>query len=404
MRLHYISFANLFSFRSQQTLSFTVSANAPDTSSYLTSASGERFTKLMGVFGPNAAGKTNLLKLFGFAQHFICDSFSSDPKDRIAFTPHLWASREGEPSSIHVEFAFDDFVYRYAVEFTTHHVNHEELHVKQDVPGSRFSYLFKRKRIPESDTYEFKSRDLRLPPKFGRFVRGNASVISTAAQYEEPIARSICNAWERSCTNVTEQGRDDLIDGVSVGAMEVYKNHPDLLAAANDLLASFDLGLRAFTLREHEVLVEDRIGKTTVLLPWGIHKSAGEQSFELPFPLESSGTKNLFHYLSLILPALRNGSMVVMDEFEADLHPSMLETLLGLFTAEETNPLGSQLIFSSHYAPILGLLDKYQIALVEKNELGESEVWRLDEVKGVRADDNYFAKYVTGAYGGVPNL
>jgi hypothetical protein len=42
--------------------------------------------------------------------------------------------------------------------------------------------------------------------------------------------------------------------------------------------------------------------------------------------------------------------------------------------------------------------------LVEKDKNCQSEAWRLDEVKGVRSDDNLYAKYMAGAYGAVPEL
>jgi hypothetical protein len=42
--------------------------------------------------------------------------------------------------------------------------------------------------------------------------------------------------------------------------------------------------------------------------------------------------------------------------------------------------------------------------LVEKDENCESTAWRLDEVEGVRNDDNFYAKYMAGAYGAVPRL
>ena len=49
-------------------------------------------------------------------------------------------------------------------------------------------------------------------------------------------------------------------------------------------------------------------------------------------------------------------------------------------------------------------LDKQQIFLVEKNKQGISDGWRLDEMEGVRADDNYYAKYIAGTYGAVPDI
>ena len=48
-------------------------------------------------------------------------------------------------------------------------------------------------------------------------------------------------------------------------------------------------------------------------------------------------------------------------------------------------------------------LSKYQLFLVEKTLECESQVYRLDEIEGVRSDDNFFKKYLAGAYGGVPD-
>ena len=62
------------------------------------------------------------------------------------------------------------------------------------------------------------------------------------------------------------------------------------------------------------------------------------------------------------------------------------------------------MLFSTHSHLILSKLDKYQIILVEKNQNGVSESWRLDEMSGVRADDNYYSKYIAGAYGAVPRI
>ena len=75
-----------------------------------------------------------------------------------------------------------------------------------------------------------------------------------------------------------------------------------------------------------------------------------------------------------------------------------------MFSSNELNPKSAQLFFSSHTPTILSSLDKYQIIFIEKNDAGCTDVWRLDSIKGVRSDDNYYTKYIAGGYGAVPNL
>jgi predicted ATPase len=82
----------------------------------------------------------------------------------------------------------------------------------------------------------------------------------------------------------------------------------------------------------------------------------------------------------------------------------MVQELVGMFTDGTINSKNAQLLFSTHSHQILSQLDKYQIVLTEKNSDGQTETWRLDEMKGVRADDNYYTKYIAGAYGAVPNI
>jgi AAA15 family ATPase/GTPase len=119
---------------------------------------------------------------------------------------------------------------------------------------------------------------------------------------------------------------------------------------------------------------------------------------------ESSGTQGAFILLSRILPALHQGGLVIIDELEADLHPHMLTPILDLFFSTKTNPHNAQIIFTCHAIEVLSLLHKAQVVLVEKDHNCESDAWRLDSVKGVRADDNLYAKYMAGAYGAIPQL
>ena len=70
----------------------------------------------------------------------------------------------------------------------------------------------------------------------------------------------------------------------------------------------------------------------------------------------------------------------------------------------EINQHNAQLIFSTHSHEVLNMLCKEQIVLVEKDAELSTEAYRLDEVEGIRADDNIYAKYMAGAYGAIPEI
>ena len=74
------------------------------------------------------------------------------------------------------------------------------------------------------------------------------------------------------------------------------------------------------------------------------------------------------------------------------------------FIDRERNPHNAQIIFTCHAHEVFNILQKDQVLLIEKDPDGFSEAWRLGDMKGIRRDDNLYAKYRAGAYGAVPNL
>ena len=135
----------------------------------------------------------------------------------------------------------------------------------------------------------------------------------------------------------------------------------------------------------------------------GVHTLSDGSRHELQWMEESSGTRMAFTQLRYLLSVLADGGIAVIDELESDMHPHMIEPLLDLFASSHTNPHNAQIIFTSHSIETIGLLGKSQVFLVEKKD-GASEAWRLDTMDGVRVQDNLYAKYMSGAYGAVPQL
>jgi hypothetical protein len=182
-----------------------------------------------------------------------------------------------------------------------------------------------------------------------------------------------------------------------------YAQDVPLQSRMRTMLSKWDLGLSDVLIREHKI--PDASGEQKQhWFAFGVHKDVKtRREHVLPFEEESSGTKAAFTLLAAIFAALEMGSLVVWDELESDLHPHMLEPLLDLFSSAETNPHGSQIVFTCHAVEVLRLLQKSQVMLVEKDGL-DSNAWRLDSLEGVRSDDNRVAKYLAGAYGAIPRL
>jgi len=393
--LHHYAFSNFQTFRERAEVSWQLDRKVPEAVWSRAAGSGERLSTVMAVIGPNASGKTALLKPILFLDWFVRRSFAADPAQPLPFHPHAVAA--SEPSEFELEADVDGRLMRYTLRCTPQRVLHEALYARHE----RMRYVFVREWNEATQGYDIKQQDFGFAPAEARKVRPNASLIATAAQYGVPLALRLVNSEVAS--NIHQFGRMVNDTNQLIAAATHFAGDESQRKHLVRLLSAWDLGLTDVRVREMETALPDG-KKERFWLPFGVHQAAGGQTFELRFPLESSGTQAAFMLLHRLLPVLQSGGLAVIDEFENDLHPHMLEPILDLFASPVTNPHGGQLLFTCHAMEVLNLVHKSQVMLVEKDADNESSTWRLDSVEGIRSDDNFYAKYMAGAYGAVPQL
>ena len=392
--LYRFAFTNFQSFREHTEVNWLLDGKVPDAVWSTHGASGERASTVMAVIGANASGKTALLKPLLFLNWFARESFAANPAADLPFEPHFAA--QDQPSEFELDLTVDGELWRYTLRCTAKRVLEESLYLRR----TRMSYVFVRQWDEASQSYRVKQQDFGFTASEARKVRENASLLSTAAQYGVPLAQRLVQTNVSS--NVHRWGRH-IGDDQLFQAASHFAEHPQSRERAVQLLKCWDFGLSSIEIREVDAKSPDG-SMSKVWFPFGIHQTGKELKATLPFTLESSGTQSAFILLHRLLPVLERGGLAVIDEFENDLHPHMLEPILSLFADSRTNPHGAQLLFTCHAIEVLNILHKSQVMLVEKDENNESTAWRLDSVEGIRSDDNFYAKYMAGAYGAVPQL
>lgn len=411
--LHAFAIKNFLSFKERNEVSFRLTAKAKSHGWDEKSSSGQRLATAMAVVGANAAGKTSLIKPLAFLNWFTTNSFlGSQPSAQIPVKPHF--STPDEPIEFEVEA--DDkegTLWRYVLKLSPDHVLHEAVYRKPNKKGAKFSYLFVREWDESEKEYSVKQEGFGLNPVEAKKVRPNASLISTAAQYGVEAARHLMGTSVSS--NLLQFGR--LSPEVASAHASIFFNGDKALKEKMEsLLHDWDLGLSGVVIREVDFPSRDLPFKIEIkppegvkvptprqLMTLGIHALKDGSRHEIPWTEESSGTKTAFITLWYLLSALSTGGVAVIDELESDMHPRMIEPLLDLFASPKTNPYKAQIIFTSHSVEVMNLLGKSQVLLVEKTDC-ESEAWRLDSMEGVRSQDNLYAKYMSGAYGAVPQM
>lgn len=378
-------------------VSFEVGKQPSESGYDLAFADQSRGNKVVAVLGANGAGKTQLLKPMAFLSWFISRSFlNAEPQQPIPVRPHKLD--EESPIEFEVDFELDGKAYRYQLDVTPEHVLHEALFVKT---SRLYSYLFVRER--GGNSYAVKQKGFGMNGAHARGIRGNASLLAAGHVYDVAAAAKVVAYFERYSSNLRVTGRAHYDHQQLLSSAHFFSENQALHERATRAICELDLGLSDVELRE--MPVRDETGEQTdsIQVPFGEHRLESGQGFSLPFFEESSGTQSAYVLLRYILPVLEGGGVAVIDEFDSDLHPHMLEVILDLFRLEHTNPHNAQLLFSCHTTEALNLLAKHQVYLVEKQDL-VSEAWRLDGVVGLRSDDNLFAKYQAGALGAVPNI
>lgn len=125
---------------------------------------------------------------------------------------------------------------------------------------------------------------------------------------------------------------------------------------------------------------------------------------------ESYGTLRFVNEFPLIIRALLDGATLVMDEFDASIHPMALMNIINVFHNDEINKNHAQLIFNTHNPIFLdaSLFRRDEIKFVERDENTNCSVhYALSDFKtatGVRKGEAYMSNYFINRYGAIKDI
>ncbi len=127
---------------------------------------------------------------------------------------------------------------------------------------------------------------------------------------------------------------------------------------------------------------------------------------------ESYGTIRFVNLFPLVVYALSNGSTLVVDEFDASIHPMALMSIINIFHSDALNVNNAQLIFNTHNPIFLNsnLFRRDEIKFVEREDISHTSVhYALSDFgtageNGVRNNDDYMKKYFISQYGAIQDI
>lgn len=386
-----VKFSNFYSFKNEQEISFLT--NKKRSYSYFRShvKESEQITKIAGFVGSNASGKTNIMRLFSFFSHFVRAERRGDNLE-VAFKTFF---NNKERSDFSIEFEIDERLYFYEFSVKENLILKEKLSEKRLDKKSRKEVIFLRSKSGIESLHKGYFKD--FPVDYLKNIREDVSLTSfLKAHYDIEIINKINDYFSHLYFNINEHGQQKPMYGIR--SIEAYLKDKDLKLQMEDFVKRFDLGLEGFQISE----TKEGNNPVTPFEVFGVHKVGGT-SKTIPSTYESRGTQALLFMLAYIFSALKNNGVVVIDELETGLHPEAVKKIIDYFI-DENEKGNAQLIFSSHALDFMKKFDMQQIFLVEKNSFGSSGMYRLDDIEGIRTDENFLAKYLSGAYGSFPNI
>ena len=398
-----IKFKNMFSFRDETVLSFEAD-KSKDLESYhvVELAPDVKLLKLAVIYGANASGKSNIIKVCDFIRSFItCTPLNK--AELIKIVPFLLNRTSKEQAS---EFSVSFYAmngdkairYVYSVLLETTHIVRETLiYYLSQQPATVFE------RSMENNVSSI---------KFGQKVK-----ISTAAKEEITLKclpnMSVFAAYMQVNTNIAEMEtalqyltKQMMPAIVPTSSLSRYAEEAIKKETAKEYILRYlqeaDFNVSNISSKEQETK------KGVVNYTMYQHKVSsglgGNDYYEFPELYESDGTIRTFGLASQIQNSIGSNAFLAVDEIESSLHPKLIEYMIERFLKESKQ---AQLLLTTHYDGLLGeedLLRKDNIWFAEKNTDGASVLYPLTDFKGLNRISSLQKAYKFGKFGAVPNL
>lgn len=392
------SFKNFSSYKNETVFDFQATNVSEFEDSCISQENGSKLLPVSVIYGPNGGGKSNLIKALSCVISIVVQPIVELNKNRINpviyhtvnCTPFLFddISKE-QPTEFQLFFRVSKNEYRYNIALLQDQIIYESLY-RKTTKGKKTALIFEREeqKIALGSSINKRSINKEINPKM-------PYLSFLAINYDIPDIAEV-QSWFESCiirNYANFQIEHNLI--LPSGLINKTNDAKKLfITAMNDM--GIDISGYRFDADEKMIFLQH---------------SVNGQEYELPFTDESEGTKKVFAVLPMIMMAIIEGRLIVVDELDSKLHPKLLRYIISLFTNRKINSKGAQLLFSSHDTYTMRndvfRRDEIWFAAMDKNR--SSELYALSDIRDekkqrVNHTASYDKQYLEGRYGADPYL
>jgi AAA15 family ATPase/GTPase len=410
--------SNFRSFRDTQVLSMVAGTGSEhrETHTFATHIpDAKRLLASAALYGPNAAGKTNLLKALQCMQAIVVNSSIVSPATPVPYTPFQFDMlTQSAPTEFEIAFIEDGTRYEYQFSFDASRILSEHL---IEFSTKKPRQLFRRTFDSKRDDYDW---------HFSTAFRGNRSVwrsatrpnglfLSTAVQLNSVQLLPVFSWLQKRMVPIIGPSNLNLL--LTLQLLEQPGGKEQLLP----FIREADFGIEDVQVTAEPFVPQLVLGQQTI--PGIVYQEGPnlvpkvarvrfshaikdtDSGVDLDIGDESGGTQMLFRTGGAWLNVLRNGEILLIDELDTSLHPLLVRFLINLFHSKATNHQQAQIIFTTHNTSILNtdIFRRDQIWFVEKTNENASKLYPLSDFSP-RKDEVIERWYLRGRYGALPIL
>jgi len=314
---------------------------------------------IVGIVGPNASGKTTLLRLIRAAISIVVENRGLND---IKFSEGIIK----EDSVMTVDFFNENKLFRVC----------STIGVKSEIYKDSV-YYFKQEVIYSKSKTKVKARA-------NLFDFSDDNIISTRAEFMNEF-----NFLKPQDSIVAAYNKNSLY---SVGTIDstnlniYYDRGKEFMPFVN----LFDNSIESIETQGDETRIKFK-NKEDVIVA---------KSFIEAQNYISSGTIKGVELLGFLVHIMKTGGYLVIDEIENHLHKKLVQTIIGLFDDPTINKKGATLLFSTHYSEIMDCLErKDNIYVLVRNNSHESRAVRYSDVvsrNDIKKSEVLLSNYIEG--------
>jgi len=370
------------------------------------------------IYGPNAAGKTNIIGSMDVFKNIILrgnikNSSQTYSPDYAAWNLELipnFKNTKVEPTTFSISFITNNILFDYSLSIDIGDFLNEKYNRK--VVEEYFS-------VNNEWIFERIDKDLKINQEMiKKYVSSNSfsyeAALDLAINNLDSKELFLCNGFK----NVYSKGLYDIFfkwfdenlgtvyraDSLEINFVKTVIDSDKKVGKMYNAIAK-EIGISTDGID----FMQDKDEKSTMVSLIADKKSTKMVKVIPSEVVESFGTIRFLNLFPIFKDALERGGTIVIDELDSSINPMIIMSLINVFHNDEINTKGAQLIFNTHNPIFLNknLLRRDEIKFVEKDNISNvSELYSLSDFgtsgkNGVRNTSDYMKNYYINKYGAI---